>query len=92
MPITLELPPEVLDEASKYAASEGISLDELTTKALIGITKERRFRNDFAPSESLHQRSEEVIKPSPLGLLRGVVLYMADDFDAPLEDFREYME
>jgi prevent-host-death family protein len=26
------------------------------------------------------------------GTLRGTVLYMAPDFDAPLEDFREYME
>jgi antitoxin (DNA-binding transcriptional repressor) of toxin-antitoxin stability system len=28
----------------------------------------------------------------PLGTLRGTVLYMAPDFDAPLEDFKEYME
>jgi prevent-host-death family protein len=27
-----------------------------------------------------------------LGTLRGTVLYMAADFDAPLEDFKEYME
>jgi len=27
-----------------------------------------------------------------LGTLKGTVLYMAPDFDAPLEDFREYME
>jgi prevent-host-death family protein len=27
-----------------------------------------------------------------LGTLRGSVLYMAPDFDAPLEDFKEYME
>jgi prevent-host-death family protein len=26
------------------------------------------------------------------GTLRGTVLYMAADFDAPLEDFKEYME
>ncbi len=26
-----------------------------------------------------------------LGTLRGTVRYMAPDFDAPLEDFREYM-
>jgi prevent-host-death family protein len=25
------------------------------------------------------------------GTLRGTVLYMAPDFDAPLEDFKEYM-
>ncbi len=26
-----------------------------------------------------------------LGTLRGTVLYMAPDFDAPLEEFKEYM-
>jgi prevent-host-death family protein len=26
------------------------------------------------------------------GTLRGTVLYMAPDFDAPLDDFKEYME
>ena len=26
------------------------------------------------------------------GTLRGTVTYMAPDFDAPLDDFREYME
>lgn len=26
-----------------------------------------------------------------LGAMRGTVLYMAEDFDAPLEEFRDYM-
>ncbi|HEX8237169.1 MAG TPA: DUF2281 domain-containing protein [Abditibacteriaceae bacterium] len=26
------------------------------------------------------------------GSAKGIVLYMAEDFDAPLEDFKEYME
>jgi len=26
------------------------------------------------------------------GSAKGVILYMSDDFDAPLEDFKEYME
>ena len=30
--------------------------------------------------------------PRRLGTLRGTVLYMAADFDAPLEEFSEYME
>jgi len=29
--------------------------------------------------------------PRQPGTLRGTVLYMAPDFDAPLEDFKEYM-
>jgi antitoxin (DNA-binding transcriptional repressor) of toxin-antitoxin stability system len=31
---------------------------------------------------------EEPIQP---GSAKGKILYMADDFDAPLEDFKEYM-
>lgn len=31
-------------------------------------------------------------RPRRPGTLRGTVLYMAPDFDAPLDDFREYME
>lgn len=30
-------------------------------------------------------------RPGP-GLCKGEILYMAPDFDAPLEDFKEYME
>ncbi len=30
--------------------------------------------------------------PRRLGTMKGTVLYMAPDFDAPLEDFKEYME
>ena len=30
--------------------------------------------------------------PRRLGSLKGTVRYMAPDFDAPLEDFKEYME
>jgi prevent-host-death family protein len=31
-------------------------------------------------------------KPRELGTMRGSVLYMAPDFDAPLDEFKEYME
>lgn len=38
-------------------------------------------------------RSVSPVKPPrKLGTLQGTVLYMASDFDAPLEDFKEYME
>jgi prevent-host-death family protein len=37
--------------------------------------------------------AEEVPKPTrKLGTMKGTVLYMAPDFDAPLEEFKEYME
>jgi hypothetical protein len=35
------------------------------------------------------QRSQAPRRP---GTLRGTVKYMAPDFDAPLDDFKEYME
>lgn len=38
---------------------------------------------------------EAAPEPKPqrqLGTLKGTVRYMAPDFDAPLEDFKEYME
>ena len=31
-------------------------------------------------------------QPRRPGTLKGTVLYIAPDFDAPLEDFKEYME
>ncbi len=39
------------------------------------------------PAESKLQQSNR-----QLGTMRGTVLYMAPDFDAPLEDFKKYME
>ncbi len=30
--------------------------------------------------------------PRRLGTMRGTVLYMAPDFDAPLDDFKDYMD
>jgi antitoxin (DNA-binding transcriptional repressor) of toxin-antitoxin stability system len=56
------------------------------------------------PGEELHitENGETVAKlvvvarrpkqPRQLGTMKGTVLYMAPDFDAPLEDFKEYME
>jgi antitoxin (DNA-binding transcriptional repressor) of toxin-antitoxin stability system len=31
-------------------------------------------------------------RPRVPGSAKGKILYMADDFDAPLDDFKEYME
>ncbi len=33
-----------------------------------------------------------VLPPRKAGSGKGMVMYMADDFDAPLEDFKEYIE
>ncbi len=69
----------------------------MSTEALNRIIKEvkaltpdeRRELIDRLAHEE--QDSREPIARRP-GTLRGTVKYMAPDFDAPLEDFREYME
>ena len=47
-----------------------------------------------AGPEDLKGASSFVVYVWPLlfGTLKGTVLYIAPDFDAPLEDFKEYME
>ena len=47
---------------------------------------------DQAPVARLTAEVTRTKPPRRLGTLRGTVLYMAPDFDAPLEDFKEYME
>jgi hypothetical protein len=42
--------------------------------------------------EVVDQAAPPPRQPRRPGTLRGTVLYMAPDFDAPLEDFKEYME
>jgi hypothetical protein len=69
----------------------------MSTEALNRIIKEvnaltpherRELIDRLARAE---QNSHEQIVRRP-GTLKGTVKYMAHDFDAPLEDFREYME
>lgn len=48
---------------------------------------------DHKPIARLIAENEPVAQlPRKLGTLQGTVLYMAPDFDAPLDDFKEYME
>ncbi len=69
----------------------------MSTEALNRIIKEvkaltpdeRRELIDRLVHED--EKSQEAFVRRP-GTLRGTVKYMASDFDAPLEDFREYME
>jgi len=46
--------------------------------------------NDQPVARILPPRPAQVSRK--LGSLRGTVLYMAPDFNAPLEEFKEYME
>ena len=52
-------------------------LDEMESKKLIKLLK--------------HEKNGGEKKPLQRGSMKGLVLYIADDFDAPLEDFEDYM-
>jgi hypothetical protein len=59
-------------------------------KEVNGLTpQERRELIDRLGREEQNSHEQIVRRP---GTLKGTVKYMAPDFDAPLEDFREYME
>ncbi len=48
--------------------------------------------NDQPIARIVPTKAESRPTPRRLGTLKGTVLYMAPDFDAPLDDFKEYME
>jgi hypothetical protein len=52
-------------------------LDEMESKKLIKLSKREKNGGEK--------------KPLQRGCMKGLVLYMADDFDAPLDDFEDYM-
>ena len=41
--------------------------------------------------ELKHDEPAKTTRPGP-GVCKGMITYMAPDFDAPLEDMKEYME
>ncbi len=53
-------------------------LDEMANDKLIKISK---------PANGNGSKKQ----PLQRGCMKGLVLYIADDFDAPLDDFKEYM-
>lgn len=56
-------------------------IDDLPEESLIELEKlisKLRVNKKTAPKRQL-------------GCMKGLVIYMADDFDAPLDDFKEYM-
>jgi antitoxin (DNA-binding transcriptional repressor) of toxin-antitoxin stability system len=44
------------------------------------------------PVATLVASGPAIRKQRQLGTLKGTVLFMAPDFDAPLDDFKEYMQ
>jgi prevent-host-death family protein len=62
-------------------------IDQLAPGDELVITQDNRPVAKVIPFQG-----EPADRPRQPGTMRGTVLYMAPDFDAPLEDFREYME
>ncbi|MFZ5829431.1 MAG: type II toxin-antitoxin system Phd/YefM family antitoxin [Planctomycetota bacterium] len=49
--------------------------------------------NEQPVAQLVSQRPKPLVEPRPgPGLGKGMVTFIAPDFDAPLEDMREYME
>ena len=68
-------------------------LTQLVQAARLG--EEIVLMENDTPVARLVSIAEAEPKPRPrpqFGSGKGLILYMAPDFDAPLEDFKEYME
>jgi antitoxin (DNA-binding transcriptional repressor) of toxin-antitoxin stability system len=65
------------------------SLKELIHKLSPG--EEVVITENEQPVATLIAKQARVNRPAP-GLGKGSILYMAPDFDAPLEEMKEYME
>jgi prevent-host-death family protein len=77
------------------SASIPVSEAQATLKELIGKLapgEEIIITDNDRPVARLIAMPETQRKPRRPGTLKGTVVYMAPDFDAPLEDFKEYME
>jgi prevent-host-death family protein len=72
-----------LEEAQARLAN---LIDQLQPGEEIVITRDQK------PVARLVAEAKPERKPRRPGTLKGSVLYMAPDFNAPLDDFKEYME
>ena len=61
-------------------------LDSLTPGDEVILT-----RNQQAVAKLVSEPAKPKQRPGP-GLCKGMITYVAPDFDAPLEDMKEYME
>lgn len=77
------MPSVTLEEAQTQLAQ---LIDRLRPGEEILITRDQKPVARLIGAEATPERP-----PRQLGTLKGTVLYMAPDFDAPLEDFKEYM-
>jgi len=73
-----------IDEAQAKLAE---LINNLAPDEVIVITKDDEPVARLTPADKPESKT-----PRQPGTLRGTVLYMAPDFDAPLDEFKEYME
>jgi len=78
---------EVVYKAQEIFASQGLDLPKAVDILLNQTVNQKGFPLDI-PTES---KPAKVPLISLMDCLRGQII-MGDDFDEPLEDFREYME
>ena len=52
--------------------------------------QEKQALQTVLSTETASEKSEPA-KERQFGTMKGLVTYMADDFDAPLDDFKDYM-
>lgn len=66
-------------------------METLSVKIL--IPKARRLLDDMESLKLIEiEQKDKAIKPKRrFGSMKGLVVHISDDFDAPLEDFEEYM-
>lgn len=64
------------------------NIDRLPEKMLLEL---RALIDDFLAKKQQQIPKPQQQKPRQFGCMKGLVIYMADDFDAPLEDFKDYM-
>jgi len=78
---------EVIYKAKEIFASQGLDL----TKAVDILLNQTVHQNSFPLDIPPETKPAKVPFSSLMGCLRGQYK-MSDDFDEPLEDFKEYME
>jgi antitoxin (DNA-binding transcriptional repressor) of toxin-antitoxin stability system len=91
--------PDVSDALFRKVAMTTVPLEEAASRLselIHGLSPGEELvitENDQPVARLTPAKSEEKEKPTrKLGTLKGTVLYMADDFDAPLDEFKEYMQ
>jgi hypothetical protein len=78
MSVTLDIPPHILERVRNDATAKGISLDEMVVRLL------SKDNDELNGQPSLSSKSK-------FGRMPGVVVYIADDFDAIPEGFEDYV-